>query len=110
MAGEFGVEKGIELRRRLDHPLAQPFRVDLGEREPLPAHRRLPTGLRRMGRNEGRIGQVARPMPPDIDQVVAVRPIAMEEDNEAGCRLAARRRDTRSVKHEIPSEFVRSQA
>src|SRR5208337_5694290 len=51
--------------------------------EPLPpAEEAAGKRFRRMRRHEGGMRQRPRPFPPEFDQVVAVGPVAMEEDHE----------------------------
>ena len=91
---QFGVEKGVERRRRrID---ADPALVGIAKRQrkPFAPHRRLSAGMRRVRRDEGGVRQQASPSAAELDQVVAVGAIAMQEDHEltrgAGARLDAR--------------------
>ena len=56
----------------------------------LPADRRLTARLRRMRRGECGVRHEDLPRPADLDQVVAVGPIAMQEDDELLGRAGAR--------------------
>ena len=61
-----------------------------GQREPLPADRRLAAGLRRVRRDEGGVRQQALPGAADLDQVVAVGAIAVQEHDELARRSRTR--------------------
>src|SRR5437660_531317 len=61
-----------------------------GEREPLPANRRLAAGLRGVRGDEGCLGQESLPRPADVDEVVAVGAVAVQEHDELARRSRAR--------------------
>src|SRR4030095_3507928 len=83
-------------RRRLVD--ADPTLVRIAEREiePLPAHRRLAAGLGRVRRHECGLRDEPLPGATDLDEVVAVCPIAMQEHHELA-RHARARLEPRSV-------------
>ena len=82
MPRQLGVEKSVEARPRRFDAAPALVRIAEGEAEPLPAHGSAGAGLGRMGRHEGRVGQPALPLPPDLDQIVAVGAVAVQEDDE----------------------------
>ena len=96
MARKFGVEKGIEHRRRHLHAGPALARIAERQRKPFAPHRRLPARPRRVRRDEGGVGQQALPGAADIDQVVAVGAVAVQEDDEL-LRFARARRQARAV-------------
>ena len=81
-ARELGIEERFEHRRGLVD--AEPALVGIaeGEREPLPADRRLAARLRRMRRHEGGLRQQRLPGAADLDEVVAVGAIAVQEHHQ----------------------------
>ena len=87
-ARQFGVEEGVEARTRRDD--AAPAFVLAArvvgrlhiERKPLPAHRRAAARLRRMRRDERRVGQQRSPLSAKFDQIIAVGAVAVEEDHQ----------------------------
>ena len=92
MTLKFAVDEVIQRRRGGDSALAHPDRVDRRQRKPLSANRRLAAGIRRVGRNERCIGQHRRPPSADLDQIVAVGAVTVQEDHQAACDTAGRRK------------------
>ncbi len=82
ITGKLGIEKLIETELRLIHPWPEFRFVTQRERKPLPPDRRLRARLRRIRRGEGRIGQKILPLLAKSDEIVAVRAVAMQEDDE----------------------------
>src|SRR5499427_6267760 len=87
---ELGVEEACEDGRRLVDAGPAFIGVAEGEREPLPANRRLAAGLRGVRGDEGRLRQEPLPRPADVDEVVAVGAVAVQEHDELARRTRAR--------------------
>ena len=90
------VEEGIERGARLRHALPALTGLTEGEREPLPAHRAHRDAVGRMGRNVCRARQEALPLPADLDEVLAVGPVAVEQHDQLSWGAGAWR-EARSV-------------
>jgi hypothetical protein len=82
VARQLRVQEGVERGARLDDAAPALVRIAHRQGEPLPAHRRHAAGLGRVRRDEGGVGQHALPLPADVDQIVAVRAVAVQEDDE----------------------------
>src|SRR5262249_24999714 len=91
MTRELGVEECLESGRRHMHAIPALGRIAEGQWEPRAAHRRLSAGTRRMRRDEGGVLQERLPGAADLDQVVAVRAIAVHEHDELARRAVLRR-------------------
>src|SRR5438034_8081207 len=87
---ELGVEEARENRRRLVDAGPAFIRIAEGEREPLPADRRLGAGLWRVRGDERGVRQQALPGAADVDEVVAVGAIAVQKHDELARRARAR--------------------
>ncbi len=87
---EFGVEEAHEERRGFVNAVPAFIGIAEGEREPLPADRRLAAGLRRVRGHEGGLRQESLPGATDIDEVVAVGAIAVQEHDELARGRSAR--------------------
>src|SRR5438552_2968198 len=74
------IEKAVEAGASLLHASPALVRVAEGEAEPLPAMGRPGAGLRCVRRNEGGVRQLSLPVAADVEEVVAVRAIAVHED------------------------------
>src|SRR5262249_57871033 len=70
--GELGIEKAFEYRRGFVDTGPALVGIAKGQREPLPADRRLAAWLGRVRRDEGTMRQHFLPGAADLDQVVAV--------------------------------------
>jgi hypothetical protein len=85
------VEEAVEHRRSLVD--AGPALVGLaeGEGKPFTTHRGLPTRVGRMRRHKGGMREQVLPYTADLDQIVAVRAVTVEENDElAGGSARAR--------------------
>src|SRR6516165_19973 len=102
--GELGIEKAFEHRRCFVDTDPALIRIAKGQREPLPADRRLTARLGRVRRDEGGMRQHFLPGAADLDQVVAVSTIAVQE-NDKLLRRAGTGRKPRSI--ECPDPRVR---
>jgi len=102
--GELGIEKAFEHRRGFVDTDPALIRIAKGQREPLPANRRLTARLGRVRRDEGGMGQHFLPCAADLDQVVAVSTIAVQENDELLGRAGTGRKP-RSI--ECPDSGVR---
>ena len=100
VAGELGVEEGVEHRRGAAHAGGDALEVAQGKREPLPADRRLGAGFRRVRGYEGGVRKDRLERAADIDEVVAVGAIAMQEDHQALGRAAGGGAEARAVEHD----------
>src|SRR5260370_3938956 len=87
---ELGVEEACKDGRRLVDTGPAFIGIAEGEREPLPANRRLAAGLGGVRGDEGRLGQESLPRPADVDEVVAVGAVAVQEHDELARRSRAR--------------------
>src|ERR1700749_1159282 len=85
---EFRIEKSVNRPPRLDRAVPAVIAAawivwrPIGEGEPLSAHRRARASLRRVWRDERRFGHERAPLAPKLDEVIAVRSIAVQEDHE----------------------------
>ncbi len=79
---EFGIKKGVENRSRLVDPGPAFARVAHGQTEPLAPAWDLAAGLRRVGRDKGRVGHQIPPLLADRDQIIAVGAIAVQKYDE----------------------------
>ncbi len=93
---QFGVEEGVEARRRLVDAGPALVLVAHRQREPLASPRRLQAGLGRIGREESRIRHKTLPLLGDGDQIRSIGAIAMQEHDEL-LRRARFRREARTV-------------
>src|SRR6266508_992887 len=93
---ELGVEEARENGRGLVDAGPALARIAEGEREPLPADRRLAARLRRVWGDERGVRQQALPGAADIDEVVAVGAVAVQEHDELA-RGARTRLEPRTV-------------
>ena len=78
-------------RRNRCDALPASARIGAIDAEPLPAHRRLGAGSRRIGRDEGCVRQPLPPRMADVDQIVAVGAIAMQQHDELSGGAGERR-------------------
>src|SRR5215218_4563570 len=87
------IEEGVEERAGPVDASPALVRVAEGEGKPLPPSAAHGHQLRRMRRDEGGVRKPALPLPPDLDQVVAIGAVAVKEDDELlrppGARLEA---------------------
>src|SRR6185312_6284564 len=81
-ARELGVEKGVEPGRGGIDAIPALVGVAHGQRKPFASRRCLAAGPRRMRGYEGGVGQELLPGAADVDQVVAVGPVAVQEHDQ----------------------------
>ena len=93
---ELRIEKGVERRTRLDDAGPAFGGIAHGQREPLPAGRRHGAEFGRVRRDEQGVRQKGAPLAAEFDQVVSVRAVTVQEDDELA-RRARFRRKARSV-------------
>src|SRR5262249_12425305 len=79
---ELGVQEAREDGRGFVNTVPALIGIAEGEREPLPADRRLSAGLRRVRGDECGLRQETLPSAADLDEVVAVGAIAVQEHDE----------------------------
>src|SRR5262245_35965543 len=79
---ELGIEKAFKDRSRLIHAGPAFTRDAKREWKPFAADRRLSARTRRMRRHECSAGQQALPGTSDVNQVIAVRTIAVQKDHQ----------------------------
>src|SRR5881227_1540050 len=91
---ELGVEEAGEDGRRFVDAVPAFIGIAEGEREPLPADRRLSAGLWRVRRDERGLRQEVLPGAADLNEVIAVGAIAVQEHDKLArgrrARLEAR--------------------
>ena len=92
VTGKLGIEKPLQHRRRLVDADPAFVRIAEGQREPLPAGRRLPARLRRVRRYEHRVRQQLLPGAAELDQVVTVGAVAVQKDHKLSRHAGARRK------------------
>src|SRR6516164_8604078 len=97
---ELGIKECIQYRLRLVQtgPLLSRIGIEHVQWKPLPPARGLGARLRRMRRDKSRVRQKILPLLGDSDQIIAIRPIAVQENDEL-FRRARFRRYARAIDH-----------
>lgn len=99
VALQLRIEKAVELRPRRRYAPCEFMRIAHRQREPLPAQGRAGARLRRVRRNEEGMRQRTRPFPSDPEEVIAVRPVSVDEHDEASGRATGGGRQAWAVDH-----------
>ena len=82
MAPKLRVEERIERGARLCHAFPALAGLTHGESEPLPADRAHRDALRRIGRDKSRLWQETLPLAAELDEVLAIRSIAVQQHDQ----------------------------